>query len=93
MIRALPQISASAVENEPTARPQRHAVGAGLRGAGLWHACRGSIAFLHEADLPDGARAVAFTQGSDWFAVVTADDRILVFDRLTGRLRQEVRLD
>lgn len=44
-------------------------------------------------DLPEGARAVAFTQGGDWVAVVTADDRILVYDRLTGRLRQEVRLD
>lgn len=41
-------------------------------------------------DLPNGADAVAFTQGSDWVAVVTADDRILVYDRLTGRLRQEV---
>ena len=27
---------------------------------------------------------------TDWFAVVTADDRILIYDRLTGRLRQEV---
>ncbi|TNC70887.1 DUF6476 family protein [Rubellimicrobium roseum] len=39
-------------------------------------------------DLPEGARATAFTQGGDWFAVVTADDRILIYDRLTGRLRQ-----
>lgn len=43
-----------------------------------------------EVTLPEGATAVAFTQGTDWFAVVTADDRILVYDRLTGRLRQEV---
>jgi hypothetical protein len=40
--------------------------------------------------LPDGTRAAAFTQGTDWYAVVTADDRILIFDRGTGVLRQSV---
>ena len=44
-------------------------------------------------DLPEGADAVAFTQGGDWYAVVTADDTILVYDRLTGQLRQTVALD
>lgn len=38
--------------------------------------------------LPEGARALAFTQGGDWYAVVTTDNRIFVFDRLTGALRQ-----
>lgn len=38
--------------------------------------------------LPDGTNATAFTQGPDWYAVVTADDQILIFDRATGRLRQ-----
>ena len=42
--------------------------------------------------LPDGTRATAFTQGSDWYAVVTATDQILVFDRATGALRQTVTL-
>jgi len=40
--------------------------------------------------LPDGAKAQAFTQGDDWYAVVTTDDRILIYDRLTGKLRQTV---
>lgn len=40
--------------------------------------------------LPAGVTAEAFTQGSDWFAVVTGDDRILIYDRATGALRQEV---
>ncbi len=40
--------------------------------------------------LPDGTSATAFTQGGTWFAVVTADDRILVFDRTTGDLFQTV---
>jgi hypothetical protein len=45
-------------------------------------------------DLPEGAEPTAFTQGSDWFAVVVRDrggaERILIYDRLTARLRQEV---
>lgn len=40
--------------------------------------------------LPEGAAARAFTQGSDWYAVVTDRDEILVFDRATGALRQRV---
>ncbi len=40
--------------------------------------------------LPDGTRATAFTQGPDWYAVVTADDSILIFDRASGELRQTV---
>jgi hypothetical protein len=43
--------------------------------------------------LPDGARATAFTRGTDWFAVVTDADEILIFDRITGQLRQTVRID
>ena len=46
--------------------------------------------------VPEGAEAVAFTQGGDWFAVVVRDgggERILVFDRLTGRLRQDIAIE
>lgn len=43
--------------------------------------------------LPDGASATAFTVGSDWFGVVTEDDRILIYDRATGALRQTVTLE
>jgi len=43
--------------------------------------------------LPDGARATAFTQGPDWFAVVTDDDRILIYDRESGVLVQTVRIE
>jgi hypothetical protein len=42
--------------------------------------------------LPDGTRATAFTQGADWYAVVTATDQILIFDRASGALRQTVTL-
>jgi hypothetical protein len=40
--------------------------------------------------LPAGAKATGFTQGGDWYAVVTSQDQILIFDRLTGKLRQSI---
>ncbi len=40
--------------------------------------------------LPNGVTALAFTQGTDWFAVVTDDDKILIYNRATGTLRQTV---
>lgn len=40
--------------------------------------------------LPDGAKAQAVTAGNGWYAVVTTDNRILIFDRLTSTLQQEV---
>ncbi|MDP2737872.1 MAG: DUF6476 family protein [Pseudorhodobacter sp.] len=39
--------------------------------------------------LPEGVHATAITQGPDWFAVVTSDERILIFAR-DGSLRQQV---
>jgi hypothetical protein len=46
-----------------------------------------------EITLPDGAKATAFTQGNQWFAVVTDDDRILIYDRLTGQLKQTITVE
>lgn len=43
--------------------------------------------------LPDGARATAFTRGEGWFAVVTANDEILIYSRVTGNLRQRIRIE
>jgi ABC-type polysaccharide transport system permease subunit len=40
--------------------------------------------------LPQGATAVAFTQAADWYAVVTDGGEILIFDRMSGALRQTV---
>ena len=42
--------------------------------------------------LPEGVTALAFTQGTDWFAVVTDADTILIFDRATGTLRQSLEI-
>ena len=42
--------------------------------------------------LPEGAKASAFTQGDDWFAIVTEDDEILIYGKTTGNLRQRIQI-
>ena len=41
--------------------------------------------------LPEGTSAQAVTFGADWVAVVTTDDRILIYGR-NGTLRQDIRI-
>ena len=43
--------------------------------------------------LPDGKTATAFTQGGSWFAIVTTDNEILIYNRTDGTLRQTVQID
>ncbi|MGC1495922.1 MAG: DUF6476 family protein [Sulfitobacter sp.] len=43
--------------------------------------------------LPDGKTAATFTQGDDWYAIVTTDNHILIYDRLTGKIRQTIQID
>jgi uncharacterized integral membrane protein len=43
--------------------------------------------------LPAGVTAIAVTAGPGWYAVVTSDDRILVYDATRGTLRQDIPLD
>ena len=40
--------------------------------------------------LPAGTEAQAFTQADTWYAVVTTDNRILIYSAQTGTLLQEV---
>ncbi|WP_366194553.1 DUF6476 family protein [Meridianimarinicoccus marinus] len=42
--------------------------------------------------LPDGTVPMAVTVGAAWYAVVTAQDEILIFDKATGTLRQQVKI-
>ncbi|NOX40026.1 MAG: hypothetical protein GXP05_05800 [Alphaproteobacteria bacterium] len=42
--------------------------------------------------LPDGSEADSFTQGSDWYAVVTKEGVILIFNRDDGSLRQSIKI-
>lgn len=50
------------------------------------------LALPDSITLPEGATATAFTQGLEWYAVVTDDDRILIFDRTSGALLRVVDL-
>lgn len=43
--------------------------------------------------LPQGDSAAAFTHGDGWFAIVTDDDEILIFSRLTGKLTQRIPIE
>lgn len=43
-----------------------------------------------QISLPDGTAPMAVTHGPGWYAVVSKDSRILVFDAETGALIQEV---
>ena len=43
--------------------------------------------------LPDGSTATAFTQGDNWYAIVTANNQILIYNRTDGRLRQTIDLE
>lgn len=48
-----------------------------------------TLAIPDQIILPAGTIAVSYTQTQDWFAVVTDENKILIFD-LNGRLNQEV---
>jgi len=43
--------------------------------------------------LPDGAVAETFTVGKGWYAVVTQDGQILIFDQSNGKLRQTIDIE
>ncbi|WP_420860715.1 DUF6476 family protein [Algirhabdus cladophorae] len=49
-----------------------------------------AVTLPDQITLPDGVRVTAFTQGSDWYAVVTDQDKIMIFDRESGALRQTI---
>ena len=54
---------------------------------------RDSVRLPDEIALPAGVEARAVTFGARWIAVVTNDDRILIYDEDGDQLRQEVRSD
>jgi len=43
--------------------------------------------------LPEGVEAKAVTMGENWYAIVTQNDEIMIFDRLSGALRQRVQIE
>ena len=46
-----------------------------------------------EISLPQGITARAVTFGTDWIAVVTTDDQILILDATSGAVRQSLTLN
>ena len=52
-----------------------------------------NLALPDQIQLPDKARALSFTQAENWFAVVTTDNHILIFDRTSGQLKQTLLID
>ena len=52
-----------------------------------------SPALPDQITLPDGTTATAFTVGTGWYAVVTGDDTILIFDQDSGELRQTIEIE
>lgn len=60
----------------------------------IWSRYSGPALPMPEAiTLPAGTTATAFTRGEGWYAVVTKDSRILIFDADSGDLRQEIRIE
>lgn len=53
-------------------------------------ALRASLPLPDKIALPDGTMAQAFTQGDAWYAIVTTDNRILIYSRQSGALLQEI---
>ena len=51
------------------------------------------VALPDTITLPDGTSPTAFTRGPDWYAVVTGDNRILIYDLETGTLRQTLQVE
>ncbi len=51
---------------------------------------RDSVTLPDQIALPAGVEARALTIGPNWLAVVTSDDRILIYDDQGERLLQEV---
>ncbi|MEL6377717.1 MAG: DUF6476 family protein, partial [Pseudomonadota bacterium] len=43
--------------------------------------------------LPDGTVPSAFTRGDGWYAVVTGENEILIFNDETGELRQTIQIN
>ncbi|MDA1239184.1 MAG: DUF6476 family protein [Proteobacteria bacterium] len=43
--------------------------------------------------LPKGTKAMSYSQGIDWYAVTTSDNKIMIFDGVNGTIRQEISID
>ncbi len=51
------------------------------------------VALPSSITLPDGTHASSYTVGAGWYAVVTTDNEILIFDQDSGALRQTIQIE
>ena len=48
--------------------------------------------FPDQIMLPNGTRAATFTASKDWFAIITTDDELLLYDQHTNDLIRRINL-
>jgi hypothetical protein len=63
-----------------------------IRVPNVIQAVKESVPLPDAISLPDGTTATAFTQAHDWYAVVTNDNQILIFNQTDGSLRQTIKI-
>jgi len=51
------------------------------------------IKIPQEITLPKGTKAISYSQGSDWIAIISSDDRIFIFDSVTGKIRKQIKIN
>ena len=51
------------------------------------------IEIPQNTSLPEDSNAISYSQGSDWIAVTTSENQILIFDSQTGKLRHTISVD
>ncbi len=52
-----------------------------------------TLAIPDQITLPSGATAQAFTTTSDWYAVVTTYNQIVIYDRVTSEVIQTIQVN
>lgn len=45
-----------------------------------------------EISLPRGTEIDAFTQAEDWYLILTSENELLIYDRQTNELTQQVKI-
>jgi len=46
-----------------------------------------------DISLPKGTKAISYSQGSGWIAITTSNDKILIFDSKTGKIKNEININ
>ncbi len=52
-----------------------------------------TVSFPDNIQVPNGVTITAFTKGNGWYALVTKDQQILIFDATSGAIRQSIAIN